>query len=484
MKAKFTKIVLAIIMLSMMVLILKALSFTAAPFVTKSQFKTVKVDSDIAVNNLSQAIQFKTVSHEDVSKFDSGSFNDFLHWLSSTYPDIYQQLELKRINQYSLLFRWQGKTPNKAAVLMSAHYDVVPVISGTEQQWSYPPFSGQVSDGFIWGRGAMDDKGAAIAMLESVNTLLSQKFTPDGDIYIALTHDEEIGSEYGSKAIVEWFKQQNIKLAWSLDEGSAILDSIIPGVEKKVAMINVAEKGYLNLAIVANAQGGHSSMPPKETAVSILSEAIVKLKNNPLPGGLTGVSANIYDNMGRHMSFGYRFLFANTWLFKSLIERVMSDLPSGNAMLRTTTAPTMLNGSVKSNVLPITATAVVNFRIHPRDSAADVVKFVKNSINDNRVAVNIITAVEPSKVSSQTNPGFTIIAESARHIYEDAIVTAGISVAGTDSRYYSRITDSFRFNPIVMTTQDLTGMHGTNERIKIDNYINAIRFYGSLMQQL
>lgn len=431
--------------------------------------------------HLSEAIQFQTISHDDAKQRDDESFHRFIAWLSTTYPTVHTELSVTPLNTFTLLFKWQGKNSQAPAVLFSAHYDVVPVNPGTQSNWQHPPFAGIVENGIIWGRGALDDKSAVVALMESVTLLLSKGYQPEQDTYIALTHDEEIGSRYGARAVTEYFKQQNVALAWSLDEGSFVLDGLVPGSDKRVASINVAEKGYLTVELVAKGEGGHSSMPPQDTAVSVLAEAIVNVKNAPVPGGLDGLGEQMYNNIAKHMDFGKRMLFANTWLFKPLIESSLSTSRAGNAMLRTTTAPTMLSGSVKANVLAQTATAKINFRVHPRDTVERVIDWVTRAIDDDRVTINTIRAFTPSNIANTQSEGFNNIASVTRDVHGDVIVTPGLTIAATDSRFYSEITDAYRFNPMTLTPEYLSGFHGTNERIDEKNMVDAVSFYTRLM---
>lgn len=458
-------------------------------FVPENNTSTLSLPLEVTPNpttlsrHLSEAIQFQTISHDNLDDRDQQAFHAFISWLEKTYPEVHSQLDKTALNTFTLLFKWPGQNPSAPGVLLSAHYDVVPVNPGTESTWQHPPFAGVVENGIIWGRGALDDKSAAIALMESVTLLLKQGFQPQQDTYIALTHDEEIGSKEGAKAVTDYFSQHNNKLAWSLDEGSFVLDGLVPGSDKRVASINVAEKGYLTIELVAKGEAGHSSMPPQDTAVSILAEAIVHVKNAPMPGGLNGLSEQMYSNIAKHMSFPKRMLFANTWLFKPLIESSLSTSPAGNAMLRTTTAPTMLSGSVKANVLAASATAKINFRIHPRDKVDDVISWVNNAINDPRVTINTIRAFTPSNIAATDTHGFTSIAAVSRDVHGDVIITPGLTIAATDSRYYSEITNAYRFNPMTLTPAYLSGFHGTNERIDEQNMVDAVAFYTRLMMQ-
>lgn len=476
--------VLLALLLLVAVVIGRTVMFTAEPLPADTTPLTQRPDIANVVEHLSQAIRFKTLSHEDPTHADTAAFDEFIRWLEATYPQVHRQAELTPINQYTRLYRWPGKDSAGAPVLFSAHYDVVPVNPQTRQNWTHPPFAGVVENGVIWGRGALDDKSAVVALMESMETAMAAGFTPSRDIYVALTHDEESGSELGAKAVTQWFADQHIKLAWSLDEGSFVLDGLVPGMDKPIASINVAEKGFLTLTLTAHGQGGHSSMPPKDTAVSTLARAITRVQDAPLPGGMQGVTATMYSNIAKHMDFTKRLLFANTWLFGPVIEQVVGQSASGNAMLRTTTAPTMLSGSIKANVLPDTATAKINFRLHPRDSVDTVVSWVRQVVNDHTIDVTVDEGFEPSAVAPDDNQAFTLLSQAAARVYPDSIITPGLTIAATDSHHYATITDAYRFNPMVINNDDLEGFHGVNERITVENMENAVLFYSSLMRNL
>lgn len=441
------------------------------------------VDAQAVAAHLSQAVRFATVSRQPPLPIDPAPFDAFIEWLAATYPEVHKELSRELLNKRTLLYKWAGKDSAARPVLLTAHYDVVPVIPGTESAWRYPPFAGNVAGGYVWGRGTLDDKSAVITILEAVTYLLKQGYAPQQTIYLAFGHDEELGGEAGAAAVAKHLKAQNVRPAWSLDEGSFVLDGIVPGLDRPAASINVAEKGYLTLNLTARAAGGHSAMPPRETAVGILARAIVALQQAPLPGGLDGVTGAAFGALARYMPFGKRVLFANQWLFGALIERELAKSPSSNAMLRTTTAPTMLAASVKENVLPIEATATVNFRLHPRDTPESVIEHVKNTIADDRVSIAMLRGYGASRVAAVDAQGFRAIAHAVQRVYGDVALAPGVTIAGTDSRHYETVAENaYRFNPMMISAQDLTGFHGTNERLSLENLVRATRFYVELIK--
>jgi carboxypeptidase PM20D1 len=350
--------------------------------------EVILIDEIRAIENLAESIKFQTISYQEKEKFPQEEFNYFIEWAAKTYPEFHQALTLEKLG-HSLLFKWKGSDVTLSPILFEGHYDVVPIIPGTEDLWDEMPFSGTISNNRIWGRGALDDKSGVIGLMEAATYLIKNNFQPTRTVYFGFGHDEEIGGG-GAALITEKLREQGIQLHWSLGEGSFVNRGFFPGVDKLIAPINVAEKGIMNLLIVAKADGGHSSTPPSRTAVTLLAEALMKLEKEPLPGSLEGLSAVMFDEVSKHMPFSYRFLFANRWLFGGIIESQMSSSPVINAMIRTTTAPTMLNGSIKSNVLPIEASALINFRLHPRDTIESVTDHVRRVVGSEDIEVRFI----------------------------------------------------------------------------------------------
>ena len=469
------------------IIILKHLSSIAtlfkAPESNTVALPHVDIDAKKVAEHLAQAIQFQTVSAELKSNTPNDQFEGFIRWLENTYPDVHQHMSPERLGGYSMLYKWQGTKTDLPAILLSAHYDVVPVLPGTQEGWSHPPYKGVIDETHVWGRGALDDKSGVIAIMEAASLLLAQNYQPTRTVYLSITHDEEIGGRIGTNAIVNHLKEKNVQLDWSIDEGSFLLEGFFPGVEKAIANINVAEKGMMTVNLIAKGKGGHSSIPPKETSVGVLAKAITKLESAPMPGRLEGLSGEMFDEISRYMPFEQRLFFANRWLFGSMIDDKLANISFTNALLRTTTAPTMLSASSKQNVLAIEAIATVNFRIHPRDSIDDVLAHVTSVIDDDRVTVKLLGGRKASRVSSTQSKGFNAIANTVKNTYGDVIIALDLTVAGTDSHHYEKIAkDSYRFNPMVLTRNDLTRFHGSDERISIKNMVDATNFYSQLIK--
>ncbi len=445
----------------------------------KLELISFTINEERAITHLSQSIEFKTISNQQASKKNFEEFKRFISWLKINYKLVVKNTSLQTFNE-TLLFKWEGQDTSLKPILLTGHYDVVPVIPGTEDKWKEPPFSGKVDSEYIWGRGALDDKSGVIGILEAVTYLMETSFQPSRTLYLSFGHDEEIGGVNGAALVAQHLSDNGIQLEWSLDEGSFLLGGFIPNVEKLVAAINVAEKGSVTMQVVGKAQGGHSSMPTSKSAVGHLSKALAKLEDNRMPGELEGLSLEMFDEMSKHMPFIYKVAFANRWLFGGLIDSYLSRIPATNAMLRTTTAPTMLSASIKTNVLPIEAIGTVNFRIHPRNSVEDVFEHVRDLVESESVEVRAMSysGRPASEMSSWESRGYKVIEKSVQEIFGDVVVVPGLMIAGSDSRHYGKVADdAYRFNPFPLSNEEFAGFHGTNEKIKIKDFIEGIKAY-------
>ena len=437
-------------------------------------------DAAPAVQRLAQAVRFQTLSHQDPSKFPRSEFEGFHTFLARSFPRMHSALKPQRVNGYSLIYRWSGTNASAQPILVMAHQDVVPVDPVSADKWLQPPFGGVVADGFIWGRGTLDDKGALMALHEAAETLLAQGFRPQRTIYFAFGHDEEVGGREGSAKIAEWLSSQGIRLESVLDEGQVVTQGIVPGFDKPVALIGIAEKGYLSLELLVEAEGGHSSMPPAHTAVGIMSSAIARLEDNQFAATIPDPVRSQFTFLGPEQGWFRRVVFSNLWLFAPLVKSQMEKAPSTGAMLRTTIAPTMLEGSIKENVLPTRARGVVNLRLLPGMSSDQAIRRVIDIVGDARVkiAATGTSRSEPSPVSSSDSDAFRKLHRAVKATFPEAIVAPSLVLGATDTRHFIAISDNvFRFLPARLARDDLKRYHGVNERIGVDNYSEFVRFY-------
>ncbi|MGI9530058.1 M20 family peptidase [Lutimonas sp.] len=436
------------------------------------------------LKNFSEGIQLQTVSPEDLKDFDSIQFVKFNDFLSRTYPMSDSLLEHEIINDFSHLYFWEGSDTSLEPVILMGHLDVVPVIDENRRYWKQDPFAGAVVNDTLWGRGTMDDKVGVLGILESVEALLLKGHQPKRSMYLAFGHDEEIGGINGAKAIAAHLDSLGVQAAFILDEGGIISSGMVPGIEKDVALIGVAEKGSVSIQLSIEIEGGHSSMPGKETAIDVLSEAIHKLKANPFPAYISPPIEGFLEYLGPEMSFVNRMAFANAGLFEKMIVSVYEGSASGNALVRTTTSPTIFNSGVKDNIIPLTAKATVNFRIITGSSIAEVKERIRSVIDDDRIKIdegNFNT--EPSKVSSYKAPGFTMLHKTIAEVYPEALVSPYMVVAATDARHYGQLSDQiYRFLPTRINKSNVKSIHGLNERIAVADYETAVYFYTQLIK--
>ena len=472
--------IVAVIVVLGAVLAIRTMTFSSKqlPAGTKVNYK---IDTNQAAQRLSESIKFQTVFNEDASKVDYEPFAKQQEYLKKTFPLVYSTLDIKVINNYGLLYMWKGSDPQKKPILLLAHQDVVPAVA---EGWKYPPFSGTIADGYIWGRGTLDDKCTLLSMLEAMEYLIKDGFQPVRSVYLASGFDEEITGMEGAGKIAQYFKDQGQDFEMITDEGELIITGAIPGIKAPVALIGTAEKGYLNLELSAESAGGHSSMPPRQTAAGIVAAAVDKLEKNPFPGNLAGPASWMFEYLGPEMTPLYKTIFANMWLLGPVIESQLAASPPTDATLRTTTAPTMLQGSQRENVLPTRASAVVNFRLMPGDSIKSVTQRVIKVIDDPRVIVKEYKGgTEASPVSGTDTWAFKTFNQSIKDVFPEVLVTPALVNSASDaSRYVGLSPNVLRFLPQRFTSEDLVLLHGTNERISVDNYGEMISFYIQLIK--
>lgn len=314
--------------------------------------------------------------------------------------------------------------------------------------------------------------------------LLTDGFRPARTIYLAFGHDEEVGGARGAQQIAALLGNRGVEMEMVLDEGGVIGDGVLPGVSAPIALVGVAEKGFVTLELTADAAGGHSSLPPPQSAIGIVSAAVARLEQSPMPARLVEPTRTLFDRTRDQFPILQRFVFGNLWLTQRLVVRSLEERPATNAMVRTTTAVTIFQAGTKDNVLPRSARAVVNFRILPGDSIAGVIEHVKRAIDDDRVNVKIAGrfSAEPSPISPADSESFRTLERTIRRIAPDAIVAPYLVVVVTDARHYGNLSRNvFRFLPLRLTSADLQRVHGTDERIGIREYEMAIRTYRQLM---
>lgn len=443
-------------------------------------------DESEVLNRLSRAIQFQTVSVEDEDEIDFSHYSDFITFLEENYPALHEHSNVRYINDYTILFEWEGQNRNLKPGLFIGHYDVVPVKEDAIELWSYAPFGGEQEEGFIWGRGSLDDKSGILSVVEAAEYLIDSGYENERTFFIALHHDEEIGGVSGARQVSDYLDSRNIELEFLMDEGPPVAENIIDNINVPLAMIGVAEKGSLNLELVYRQEGGHSSMPPRQTVISTLSRAINRIEQRPMKAHYRGLITETFEPLIPYMSFTQRLAFNNTWLFSGLIKRELGKNPATNAALRTTAAKTIFEAGFKENVLPVEGRVIINFRLHPNDTIEDVTAYVRRRINNPDIQVNLMDrARNPSPVSDTRAKPYQTLKQTIEEIFDQALVSPSLFVAASDSRHFHNLTPNvYRFRPIRATHDDRARVHGIDERIRKDNYLEMVQFQIQLMQNV
>lgn len=443
------------------------------------------VDADAAAQRLAGAVRIPTISTAQGS--DDQALTDFAAYLQASFPRLHASLTREVVNGHSLLYTWKGRDEHAAPVLLLAHMDVVPVEPGTEARWSRAPFGGEIADGYVWGRGTLDDKGSLMAICEAVELLLAQGYVPPRTVLLAFGHDEEIGGQQGAKKIAALLQSRGVRAEWSLDEGGFVTQGMVTGAQAPVAMLMTAEKGYASFTLSAHDQGGHSSRPPKQTAIGHLARAVARVQDQPMPARLASPTTDMLDAVAAELPFVQRLGVVNRWLLGPVVRRSMESAPTSDALVRTTTAPTMFNAGIKDNVLPSEAHAVINFRLLPGDTLAGVEAHIRAAVDDDSIEVKPYDDFnsEPSPVSPASGPVWTRFARVIGEVYPEAVVAPGLVIGATDNRHYGAVREArYNFAPFPLAQPDVPRFHGTDERLAVADYARGVQFYARLLQTL
>jgi carboxypeptidase PM20D1 len=448
------------------------------------------VDEAAVSARLAEAVRLKTISSREDAHLNADEFKKQHALLEARFPRLHTTLKREVMPDLSLLYTWEGSQPNAKAVLLLAHQDVVAIAPGTEASWTQPPFAGAVKDGFIWGRGAWDNKGNLMAQLEAIEMLVASGYKPQRTVYLVMGADEEIGGFRGAAQIGKLLKSRKVQLEWVLDEGLLVTDGILPGIAQPLALVGIAEKGYQSVVLKFSTAPGHSSMPPQRgtTAIGMMSAALKRIDDDQFPAGIRGVAADMFNTVAPEMTGFSRVALSNLWLFGPVVLKQLDKGGATSAMLRTTTALTIVNAGNKDNVLPGVAEATINFRTLPGDTQEMLMQRLRGQVTQaagtDKFELYAIPGAEASKVTPTESAQYALVNKTIREVFSDAIVAPGLMLGGTDSIHFGDISDHiFKFSPIRAKPADLPRFHGTNERIAISNYAEAIRFYHRLVSE-
>lgn len=436
-----------------------------------------------SVVHLGEAIRIKTISNQDYSIPDFEEYEEFLNFLKRTYPKVHQVCQMDRVNRYSVIYHWKCEASEGKPILLTAHYDVVPVEKGSLASWELGPFSGEIKDGYIYGRGALDDKNQVISIMEALEERIGRGLKPRRDVYIAFGFDEEVGGEKGAKTIASLFKEKNLEFEFVLDEGGAIIDGIVEGLDLPIGLIGVAEKGSSNIRIFTSGDGGHSSMPTKNSAIGKLSTIISNVEKNPMPAKLVSPVERMFKLMAPHMGKA-GILLNHAKLVFPLLEKILGKSATMNSMIRTTISFTLTGGGEAENILPKMAWANANIRIMPGNTLDEVMAHMKRVNKGIAFEMKIMNREEGSEVSPYDSESYRRLEKKIKQVFDGVEVMPYLMAGSTDSRKYSDLCDNiYRFSAVKMKQADLDSIHGANERISIENLQQMVLFYRILLDE-
>lgn len=434
---------------------------------------------DGAAERLSRMIQLPTVSAEHETRGDA-PFEAFVELLRELYPLVHERLDLERLGPLGLLYRWRGAAHEREPLVLMAHFDVVPVDESDE--WTHPPFAGVVDDGFVFGRGALDDKGPLLVVLEAVENLLAAGFVPAREVYLSFGGNEETFGD-AAEGIAQTLQRRGIVPWMVIDEGGAVVDAPLPFVRGAAAMVGVGEKGIATLQLSARGDGGHASAPPSRTAVGRIARAVDRLGPTTFrprtSAGISRMLRLLSARANRPAGMLLRALAAMPPVTARLFARLGGE-PA--ALVRTTIAATMQSGGTAANVLPSQATATLNLRIALGESVASATRRVTRRIGDRQVRVEVLEGSEPSAESRTDNAQFALIARSVGASHPEAATVPYVMMAATDSRYFHRFCPAvYRFAPLAMSAELRATIHGVDERVAVSELERGERFHRALL---
>jgi len=447
------------------------------------------------------AIRIKTDWPANIKKDDSSliaeaeaPLNIFQDFLARTYPLFHQHAERLVMSPYSVAYRWPGAAngserngnTDAAPVLLIGHYDVVPAET---LKWTVDPFGAELRGNYVYGRGTLDMKSIIMAIMESAENLCRRGFRPGRDIWIVFGGDEERTGIKGANETAKWFGNKGIQFSFILDEGTPVTKDQIKGVNKPLAMVGIEEKGYLSLDLVVEQKPGHASQPPEQQAVAILARALMCLSRRPFPWHLTPAVEEFFKQLSFHAPGAAGFFMKHARFLGPLFFKVVAVSPAIRALLRTTLAMTQLDGSAADNVMPSSVCAVINLRLLPPWTVETVIERIKAVINDSRVSVKPHSlgtnpVIASPEHASQISPGWKEIKSALGKVFPDVPVLPFLMVATTDSRHYQGLSPNiFRFSPMLMNPDELSLIHGHDERISLENLEHCLEFYTALLEQ-
>ncbi|KAG2439389.1 hypothetical protein HXX76_004746 [Chlamydomonas incerta] len=500
----------------------RAANIAASPFA--EQTCLVAQELDAAVERFSTFLQFRTVSSPLVPHHtvEPDEFRRLHDWMPTAFPEVWETLEVEEVGDGNLsyLLKWVGTVEleqqrEEAAaaapllpVLFLSHLDVVPVANETLSNWTHPPFSGAVAGGYVWGRGALDDKVGVAGLLEAATLLIRTGWRPARTLYFAFGQDEEVGGEKGAAQISALLAARGVKVDMVFDEGGSIgSDGYPPYSTRPLALVGLAEKGFATILVQVSAAGGHSSIPPLDgsSAAAVAARIITAIDRRPPPTRLAapvtqflsaiadstpGLRGQLFSVVGSPLAPDWlRDLVAGAFLGR--------DTPETAALVRNTAAVTGLTSGFAENVLPPSATVRVNFRLLPGATAQDLFAYLTDVAGPDLPHVRFEmsggqNASMATPVTSASSPYFAKLKAAVQQVYTLKDGSGSVDVAptlmagGTDSKHYLPISagGALRHVPVSLnkTAGDMRRVHGLNERVSVADFGRGVCVFQRLIQ--
>lgn len=473
-------IILSVIVLFFAILIIRALALkdeSEAP----EEYIQPEIDLDSAVKKAQGAIRIPTVSMADES-FDDKPFFELQDYLEKTFPLFHEKAEKRVINKYALMYKIEGTDKSLKPALFLGHQDVVPP---QKDGWKYPPFSAEIADGYIWGRGSFDMKSQLVSIFEATEMHLRAGKMPKRSMYFCFGHDEEISGKDGATAMAKVLREQGLKFEFIFDEGMNPLNASLIGIKGPLALVGVCEKGWVNVKITVKGKAGHSSMPPKETTAVKIAKGVAKLNKHQMKARFTYPVNMLIKAVSPKADFKFKLLMANADIFKPLLKPILLKLsPEVASLLRTTMAITVLHASDSANVMPDESYAIVNCRINTGETTEDVKRHIQKVLGKGyEVELLELGKHEPTSVSNLKSFGWKMMEKTVAEIWDGGVCAPFPFVAGTDSKYYDGLSEcTFKFSPHITDAEYRAGMHNVNEKFKVSDVEADIQFYYRFMQ--
>lgn len=425
---------------------------------------------------LSRMTAQETVSHAGVH--DRETFLAFHRLLQELFPQVHRHLEKTEIDG-NLLYFWKGASAEKPIVLMS-HQDVVPA----EGVWSHHPFSGDIADGKVWGRGTADTKCSLMAIFQAMEELLAQGYTPEQDVYLASSCTEEWAGD-GAPKLVEELRRRGVRPFLVCDEGGAIISQPIGGIGGNYAMIGVFEKGKADVRFTARSSGGHASAPGRNTPIARLAAFIHRCETRPpFRVKLLPQVRAMFDTLSGYAPFGLRLVLGNLWLFAPVMKKALPLISAqAGAMLRTTVAFTMQSGSNACNVLPQEATVSANMRFIPHQGMAESLGIMEKLSGRYGLEMEVLHANDCTPSADLNGPAYARVVRAIQATFPGLAHSPYVMTGATDAQFFGQICDNcIRFSPVIYGPEQMKGMHGIDENIEINCLPGAVDFYKNLIR--